>query len=56
MYDKEREIVTEDFIKSKNTYNQAIGGHGAKHTLRKTELIEIDGEFKTKKEWCQIYN
>lgn len=56
MYDKEREIVNSEFIKRKDVYNQSLGGRGAKHSKIKTELIEINGIFHTKKEWCQIYN
>ena len=52
MYDKEREIVNSEFIKRKDVYNQSLGGRGAKHSKIKTELIEINGIFHTKKEWC----
>jgi hypothetical protein len=43
MYDKESEIVNEDFLISENTYNLKVGGYGG------WDFINSDEEFRTLK-------
>jgi hypothetical protein len=40
MNDKERELISEDFIKSKETYNLGVGGEGGPHFKGKTHSLE----------------
>jgi len=44
MYSKERELVTESFIASKNTYNATSGGHGSwSHTKDHVTVKDNNG-------------
>lgn len=51
-YDKEAELVTEEFIKSDNNYNVAIGGDAPKAKSYKVYQFDYNGNFV--KEYDQI--
>ena len=40
MNDKERELITEEFVKRKETYNKGVGGEGGPHFKGKTHTDE----------------
>jgi len=46
MYDKEAEIVNEDFIAEQNTYNMKVGGFGGWDYINNNEKLRV---FKNKK-------
>jgi len=48
MNNKEKEIITEDFVKDKNTYNVGIGGEGGPHFKGKKHTEEAKAKFNQK--------
>ncbi len=50
MYKREREIVTEDFLKSENVYNLRLGGSGGWDYINKNGLNFTEHSLQKKKE------
>jgi group I intron endonuclease len=50
MYKREREIVTEDFLKSENVYNLRLGGSGGWDYINKNNLNFTEHSLQKKKE------
>jgi len=51
MDNKERELITEEFVQRKDTYNAGVGGEGGPHFAGKTHTRDsIEQMLKTRKE------
>lgn len=54
-YTKEKEIITEDFIKRSDTYNLALGGWHVRYSPHKNSVFQFDINGVLIKEWESIY-
>lgn len=45
---KEKELITEDLVRSKNTYNRGVGGEGGPHFRGKTHSSEMKKSLSEK--------
>jgi hypothetical protein len=54
MNSKERELITEEFVSRKDTYNAGVGGEGGPHFKGKTHSHELIQSYKTKEHRSKV--
>ena len=56
MNSKEKELITEEFVSSKNTYNKGVGGEGGPHFKGKSHSIETRKKLSDSRQGKKLSN